>query len=430
MRMVQRLAGVAALLLMLPAPLRGGEGQAEDPTAIPGLSKEAQGGLRELLAKIAQMRKEWGGVAWQPEVGWLPKELKRLFSSADLIAIAAGSRDPELPMSAFQALDGPSLGKAEVELLIGVVRTHKENWRRMWAALALPANERFGVPALEGLLDSPDRFTRVYAARALNSRGSKASPQLRRRAQLLLLEALANDDDSSREAHNGVQPLEPWMTEWLAERVGKAECPKRLREHGIALLAYQASKESAEVLRRIFVAGVADGEVNVRISAVNGLRRMGITEADLPLLRKVASDEAPDVRRMLYAGLADIAEPWTAPVLLAGLEDKELENAAICAGVLARLKWRPAVPALMKLAQRAPRGENQPFDDAYRAACEAVTEIAALTGYDFERRTVSTPFGRGGRAHVIQNRSDVWRKECARLIEWWKQEEKAWPKQP
>lgn len=226
---------------------------------------------------------------------------------------------------------------------------------------------------------------------------------------------------AEQEAYNGVQPLKPWMIGWLIDNVMKPDAPPNLWLHGMSLLAYSSVKGFEDDLRRVFLAGLKDPSVNVRTSAVIGLRGLSLRKSDLRIYKRFQLDKNPDVRRMLLYGLATIKKPWTARLLLKGLGDRLSANQVICADGLAQLKYSPALPSLMQILKHAPTQKSQPLDDVYRAAGDAATKIAGLTEYDF--RKIVQHRSRGDmRVWEVLNRDDIYRKEATRLIRWWESE--------
>jgi hypothetical protein len=268
------------------------------------------------------------------------------------------------------------------------------------------------------LRESDDVFARVHAAGGLFEQGSAADANQRRAAAEFLLESLGNEDDTSREAHNYAQPLEPWMAKWLVGRLADPAVSATFVKNATSLLAHYRPEGFDKQLKAVYTRALEQDDPAARINAVNGLRSLGLSEADLPLYARIRKDENPHVRAMLYAGLCEVKATWAAGLLTAGLEDSLPDNLGICACGLAALKHKPAVPKLIEVLRRAPAVADQPFEDGYRRAGEAAVKLAGLDGYDFRQLTESVGnrfFG----AELIVERPDVYRSECARLLKWW-----------
>lgn len=75
-----------------------------------------------------------------------------------------------------------------------------------------------------------------------------------------------------------------------------------------------------------------------------GLVALGLHDAQKDLYARVLLDGEAHVRGMMYVGLADVGQPWTAAMLTAGLSDSLDENVAINARGVAALSYRPAIP--------------------------------------------------------------------------------------
>jgi len=392
----------------------------------PGVSREVREKIDDLARRLREQRRNLAVIPPDVELISPPEELSKFCSTSDLVAVTF-SEDNALVRAAFSLLRGSSnsgLTGREVAGLLRHIEEAPAGWKAGWAASALGANGEAGVPALAGLLEkSRDPSVRVNCAWGLVGRNSRADAALKRKAQLVLLESLANEGDSSRVAHNSVQPLEPWMAKWLIERLSRPDAAPALRKRGTSLLAHSESARErfGEEIKRLFVGALEDPSPNVRISAVQGLRGLGLNEADLELYRRILGDENAFVREMLYWELGGEAYPWAVPLLMAGLKDDRLENRGICARGLGMLRHKPALPGLIRMLGEAPQDPRRPFDEAYRRAGEAAVKIAGLEGYDFERLVQCESHGRI-RAHVIVNRGDVYQKECARLLKWWESE--------
>ena len=120
---------------------------------------------------------------------------------------------------------------------------------------------------------------------------------------------------------------------------------------------------------------------------------------------------------MLYAGVSLKKAPWTAPLLLDGLADTLPENVENCASGLAQLNHKPAVPKLVELMKKAPTDPKKGFPRPYRYIGQT---IAKLTGQEFDfKQEIRCQGNAHFRAYVVRRRPDVYRKETARLLQWW-----------
>ena len=271
----------------------------------------------------------------------LEEELGKFLSVSDLVAVT-DCQYARLSSTAFHLLRGASnatLSKQDVAKLLEHLpdRETRLSAKGLLASRVLAENERFGTPALAGVLRrSSDPLSRVHAAAGLAAADSKADAAFRREAESLLLVSLGNDDDTARIAHNALPTLKPWMIEGLLERLGDSGASTTFWNNATSRLSTCNPKGFEKRLKQLFVDAVSHASVNVRSNATNGLRALGLTKADAQLYEQILKDENPHVRRMLYAGLSQLKEPWAAPLLTAGLKDTLPENVGICAAVSTR----------------------------------------------------------------------------------------------
>jgi hypothetical protein len=388
---------------------------------IAGLSRDTFEKVEALARRRAEQQRENGSFGVSLD---LAKELGAFCSVSDLVAITASEHDP-LSQAAFGLLRGSfsaSLTKQHVAALLKHfgLRGSKKAWKALWAAHVMGQNGNVGVPALKAILDtSDDPFTRLHAAGGLTRPKAPTDAKLRRQAAQALLQCLAEDKDVRRQAHNYLSNiLEPWMAQWLIERLSASDAASPLWNGGLSLLTYREPKDLGAQLRPIFLAALANPRVWTRMSGVQGLARLGLTEADAELYRRVLKDEDQHVRRALYTNLAQLKAPWAAPFLTEGLNDGSAENVGMCASGLLRLGHRPAVPELVAILRKAPLERTKPFDDGYRQVGLAASRLAGLD-HDFRVLTQGVPLGPRGHATVILNRDDHYQDECRRLLTWW-----------
>jgi hypothetical protein len=390
---------------------------------IPGLLQKKFAKVEDLSTRLRQQQRNIWSLPDSAKLIQADEELRKFCSASDLVAITA-SEDQNLCNAAFSLLRGPfnaALTADDVNNLLKHLQKRNASvaWKASCAAGVLGVNREFGVLALVRILRESDAScARVHAAGGLTEEDSTADVKQRRVAAEVLLRSLGNEDDTSRVAHNHLPSLEPWMVEWLIERLSDAGASATFVKNATSRLSSCDPKGFEKPLRASFLRALKHADPMTRICAVNGLRNLGLTETDIPLYRRIHKDENPHVRRMLYAGLRDLQASWSAELLIDGLGDTLPENIGICAGGLVALEHKPAVPKLVEALRRAPAAANQPFGEGYRRAGEAATRLAGLEGYDFrmETRSVGSRFAH---ATAIVDRGDVYRSECARLLEWW-----------
>jgi HEAT repeats len=428
--MPRRAALMQILILLAAVHTPSKEVQANEPfklNPIAGLSRTKQQKTRSLARRYHQQQARLMTLPDSAKLIKLPKALATFCTAADLVAITF-SEDNHLSQAAFNLLQSSfnsKLGLREVQRLQRHItaRDRKASWKALWTAGVLGPNARLGLPALSKLLErSRDPFVQVHAAGALIKSKLPEGKQ-RRRAVLVLLRSLGNRDDTAREAYNYMPRLKPWMVQWLYERLSKASDKSPLWHHGLACLTSRA-KGPRGPLRKLYVRALGHPEVAVRISAVNGLRALGLTAADAAICRKIQQDRDPNVRRMIVAALDEAKAAWTAPLLMACLQDSFLDNVRDCAHSLTVLGHRPAVPRLMALLIRASRAKSKAkskaaaVHDAHRAAGQAVVKLAKLKGFDFEPK-YDVRGNRHMHATVVVNRDAHYRREQRRLLKWW-----------
>ena len=386
------------------------------------LPEETREKVRDLARRIREQQAKLWSLPDSATLIRADDELKVFCTTSDLVEIL-GCDDHTLREAAFHLLLGlhnNTLTAENIERLGKYlsIEDPKEDWRGTWAGRVLVQNEALGIPALVNILrNTRNQFARVHAAGALAERDAKTEPGVRRDAKQVLLKALGNADDSGRLAHNAVQPLEPWMVDWLTKTLPVTEIDSALWPHGTSVLAAADSQGYEDALRTVFLAALQNPSVNARMNGVNGLRHLGFKMEDLPLYQRIQKDDNPHVRRMLYAGLKDKGAPWMVPLLMDGLEDTLGENVEICAGGLSAMRHRAAVPKLVEILKKAPTDESIPFDSPYRSVGEA---IAKLTDQTFDFALQTHPEGnRHILAYVIDNRGAVYQTEAARVLRWW-----------
>ncbi|HUT14593.1 MAG TPA: HEAT repeat domain-containing protein [Thermoguttaceae bacterium] len=411
-----------------PSPIRAFRGVVAQEhfelKPISGLAPEKIERLQDLARRFHEQERNARSLPDTAKIIVLEEELGKFLSVSDLVAVT-DCQYPRLSSTAFHLLRGTSnatLSQQDVAKLLEHLPDRETTLavKGLLAAQVLAENERFGAPALAGVLRrSSDPLSRVHAAAGLAAEDSKADAASRREAESLLLASLGNDDDTARIAHNALPTLKPWMIEWLLERLGDPGASTAFWNNATSRLSTCNPKGFEKRLKQLFVDAESHASVNVRMNATNGLRALGLTKADTQLYEQILKDENPHVRRMLYAGLFQLKEPWTAPLLTAGLEDRLPENVGICADALAALDHKPAVPNLIATLRRDDLDANSPTLEAYRRVGQATVTLADLEGYDFH--IVGRPVGSMyAHAMVIENRDEVYRKECTRLLNWWK----------
>jgi hypothetical protein len=372
----------------------------------------ARGGAGTFETCVASM----GDSGVQPE----PGRTHRACSQRQLVTIAVGN-EMALVWPALEALSSrpDELGRNEVEALLAWMRGGAEqSGRRSATAQLLARNVEYGVVALrEEMQSAKDPLERVYCAGALARGDSAASSEISKSATLVLLQALANPDDSHREAGNLMPRAEPWMVEWVLPRITKPDAPESLVHVGFRLIASLPKGPLSPRIHETLVAGLRHQSVLGRIGAVEGLRGLGFDESDAAVYGEIARDKDPTVRSLLYAGLVDSKAGWTTALLVAGLSDPEQENRAACARGLGELGSTESLGELVAVVRSVKA--NEPFGDDARSAGEAVVKIAGLKEVDFARRIEGRSFPGTPEALVVVDRQAEYRQAAAALLGWW-----------
>ncbi len=393
---------------------------------LPGLSPKKNQRVQDLVQRYHQQQKKLMTLPDSVKLIKLPQELKTFCRVSDLVALTF-SEDNNLSQAAFNLLQGPlnkKLSRKSVLRLLRHItsRDPKASWKALWAAVALGPNQKDGVPALIKLLEqATDPFILVHAAGALGKQKSKIKADVWRQSVEVLLRSLGNPDDTAREAHNYMPKFELWMTRWLIDHLKTADLNNPTWIHGMSLLMSSNTKSLKKPLRVLFLRALSHPRVQVRISAVVGLRDQGLLAAARNVWRRVARDKDPNVRRIVFSGLSQVKEPWIASILVIGLKDPSLDSVTESAQSLMTLGHRPASPELMAFLKRYlqdPKQARQNIHNAFQVSAAAVVKLAGLKGYDFERQ-YDVRGNRHMRATIIVNRDDHYRKEARRLFKWW-----------
>lgn len=388
------------------------------------LSEETRAKLDDLIRRLREQSAKIWDLPDSAKLIQVGDELAEFCSTYDLVIILGSDQD-QLRCGAYALLlksHNKKLKAKDIDRLCKYleVEDRKRKWQGIWAGPILAKNKPLGIPALADILkNTTNRFARVHAAGSLAKRDVKVDAQLKRQAQQALLEALDNPDDSGGRAQSAILSLEPWMVDWLTKAILSADEKSPLWFRGTSVLARREREGYEDVFRSVFLRALENPSGNARTSGVNGLRRLGLKKDDLPLYQRIREDENWTVRRMLYQGLVDKAAPWTAPLFLDGLDDTSGEIVGACAYGLAALRYRAAVPKLVEVLKKLPADPGKPCGPPYRSVGKAIADLTRR-GFDFDQHIL--PVGDGlMRADVIVNRNDVYRREAARLLRWWKE---------
>lgn len=404
------------------APLAAGS-----PVELP---KDKAARVAALSARLAEQRRTIWGLPDNAKLLRANEELNQFCSASDLVAVTWHS-DHELCRAAFGLLAGSRGAELSAQDVANLLKHFDgqgtpQAWKVLWASPAIRANAAFGVPALTEAMRKDRRpFARVHAAAGLaaNDARTVVSPDVRRSATMVLLEALGSEDEEvAGTAHNGLPRLEPWMVEWLLDRLSEPGASPLLWRNGLSRLAGGELQGLEKRVHRVCELGLGHPWAAVRARAMDVLRSLKLEESDKALCTGVQKDPDGGVRSRLYLALRESKAGWTAPLLMAGLDDGFAENAGICAQGLAQLRHHAAIPRLIVMLRRCGPIRSHSFD-AGRQAAKAIVALAGLQGYDFNIRT--RPVGnRHIHYDVIENRGDHYQKEAARLLEWWQREGK------
>jgi hypothetical protein len=380
---------------------------------IPGLSAQAQARLDALAARLKQPG-EAGRVNVEAEV-------KASCTRGELAALVAAQATDHFAWDALGLLlrePGP-LDAASLDRLLALIAspTAAEGLRSQAAQVV--AQTGAGVARLVELTrPGHEASARVMGAAGLAHAGSAADEATRREATLLLLTSLGNEGDSARLASNAFPALDAATAHELLDRLARPDAPVRLVEYGLPKLDSLPKEQLRAERHAAAAAHLGDGTANARMAAVNGLRALGLTQADLPLYRRALADPEVHVHRMMLAGLADSPQPWAAPLLRSALDDALDENRAMAAQGLAQLGDRAAVPLLMKRVEQG-LASQEPFTGSALSAAAAVAHVARLKGYDFSTPAECVPMGEGGHAIVVRDNPAAHRQSAEKLLRWW-----------
>lgn len=392
---------------------------AEEIKALPGLSPETIDKLAELAGRLRDPEN-------QPVPSFAPhhgrrmlrpqEELGKFCSVDDLVSITAlGRRHWGLSSGAFGLLSredySAQLAERHITRLAQYLMSQREEWngKDHRAARVLGRNQELGVPALKELLESEAGiYTRVNAAGGLMSSPTPLAPEVKRRAQAVLLEGLTTEGETGRLACNGLRDLEPWMAEWLVKKLNEPNPSMALREYGTSELAQYEGPELLTERRAVFLKGLRDPLTTVRSSSVAGLSGLGLKEADVGIHERILQD--PSVACQMCDPLRKTNAPWTAPILLKALDAIPAEDQScrlVCVKGLVALNYRPCLPKLMALLSEA-RGHDPGYILLYGWA---IMDLTGLRGRFFVDRPED----------YVEYRNWA-EKESAALLAWWEQE--------
>ncbi len=241
---------------------------------------------------------------------------------------------------AIDVMNAQDKGPRPVGPLVRMLRFEKHP---LWAARNLARDAKAGLPAVTAVFEGTEHWTvRVRAAGGLMDAESKASPDLKRKAEMFLLKSLTSDYTAAGLRGPGfyLRPTDEGLR-WLLDRAGKAGASRILRRQAMGLL-FVRTERLGPGARRLFLGGLAGTAIETRRYAMTGLGHLGLKEGELALYRRLANDADLVVRRRLFQALAHTPGPWVMPLLIAGLQSDDEDVRRACTWGIRNRKGQPA----------------------------------------------------------------------------------------
>jgi hypothetical protein len=341
-------------------------------------------------------------------------ELKAICSTSDLtIVIRSKSHSLWQPSrTLLMEVSSSSLTPEDIAALRDALGLRDVRARHV--ADVLFAHQDRCLAVLQEALRGDDVQMSVNAAGALRNSTDSA---LAKEAKLVLLEALARPE-SVPNAFRGVQPLDPWMRQWLASRCLNAQ-PSSPIWSKLSLLVYSKDERDPELLRKTFLRGAEHPDEGIRSSAIQGLARLGVRGDDRAIYE--ATSKVPGTAQASFYALRDADFPWAIDLLIAGIAHSDKNVVARHAECLGERKIRRAVPALMRVFEGAPREAKPYFGQDYRAIGAAVAKLAGKD-FDFAAQMHCVQTSAMMRAQISVPRDELYAQEAKRLRLWWHDE--------
>lgn len=395
------------------------------------LSADVRAKVEDLKRRLAEQGSRWN--LPREEKGILvADELKEYCKTSDLIQLIQLKGDSEAEFEIYSAASWlleetyfKDLTSQDVADLSGYILRAELGEQvlgmEVSAGRVLVKNRNNGLPAITNLLrESSNQIASSIAACAINTERGDIDSSLKREAQLVLLKSLAGGKELGIFARNCVQPLEPWMVEWLVESLSSESVDLSYRAMILSLLDMGVGKGHDNELRMLFLQAVKHSDENIRSSGIVGLLRQGVKEEDFPLYEAILENKNPDhenIRIYVYEALSwsdakhgPIVQNWILPFLLAGLEDPSAKVVAVCATGLGNSERRQFVPKLVEtfkkhsLTTYLPRGS---------LAQDLGSAIGKLSKKDFFKTRITHE----GRKYLERYPDEG--LETARLLKWW-----------
>lgn len=222
--------------------------------------------------------------------------------------------------------------------------------------------------------------------------------------------------------------LEPRILHTLAQLAQRNDCPEALAFRAAGRLTGMGPRKGKVALPEAELRSTFE-QVQVHpkchFIAVMGMASLGFTPADAPTLKRFLQDPDPSVRKGTLEALSLIPEPWTTPYLTEGLADSHGDAQMLCARALDQRDAREALPALIRVLERALEKDAFLYDQAAPccAAGKAIVRMAGLQGQDlsFEQRVESFHVeGIGGGLRQLDQRQEF-REATRKVLAWWKE---------
>jgi HEAT repeat protein len=249
---------------------------------------------------------------------------------------------------------------------------------RTGAALALAREEPTrAATLLVPALGDRDPNVRLLAARLLLRRGS---PEALAAATAWLTTTGGRDRTLGLSALRDARELPPEARRAVERALVDGDVPLRVRALEL-LAAHPLPGQTGPFLRAL-----DDDDQGVRLRAVRALAAAHEPRAGLALLARVADGDR-QVRAEAVGAVAAVGDRRAVPALLRLLGEVSGELRGEAAAALGRLRTEAAVPALSRLAARWPR------DDLARRALAALGEIATPPALDVLVAAAREPTG-------------------------------------
>ncbi len=249
------------------------------------------------------------------------------------IATFKNDSDPSVRLFSLAAM-ARRKDSAAFATMAEMIQTPDPLIRQAGAVAMGRTRENEAIPLLIKILSDPNETLRMYAAEALGE-FSRSGP---------VSEQVVSPEGYATLAH-AMKDKAPAVRGAAATSLGKLGNPKAI-PHLTAALAdpdVYVRVSAAEGLYRLgkkalstYEAAMTESDYAARHFAIGSLRKVGGKEA-LPLLAKGLGDTAPRVRIAVVRAIGEIGEEEAIPLLKAGLKDPDLSVRTYAAGNVGRI---------------------------------------------------------------------------------------------